>query len=136
MRIDLRSLSVLAEVAGRGRALSNHVRGMSHNLAVGLIADEPSARISAPLSGRQSRHRKPLDGAKNKSQDSPRLAALTVEVMKVSVGTVMQLLAMLDRLYELHGKSMISVGEMELWSSWARTSIRALLSEQLSSSST
>ena len=135
MRIDLRSLSVLAEVAGCGRALSNHVRGMSHNLAVGLIADEPSARISAPLSGRQSRHRKPLDGAKKKNQDSPRLAALTVEVMKVSVGTVMQLLAMLDRLYELHGKSMISVGEMELWSSWARTSIRSLLPEQLSSSS-
>ena len=129
MRIDLRSLSVLAEVAGCGRALSNHVRGMSHNLAVGLIADEPSARISAHPSGRQSRHRKPPDGATNKSQDSARLAALTVEVMKVSVGTVMQLLAMLDRLYELHGKSMISVGEMELWSSWARKSIRTLLSE-------
>ena len=109
VRIDLRSLSVLAEVAGGGRALSNHVRGMSHNLAVGLIADEPSARISAHPSGGKSRHRKPLDGAKNKSQDSPRLAALTVEVMKISVGTVMQLLAMLDRLYELHGKSMISV---------------------------
>ena len=136
MRIDLRSLSVLAEVAGCGRALSNHVRGMSHNLAVGLIADEPSARISAPLSGRQSRHRKPLDGAKKKSQDSPRLAALTVEVMKVSVGTVMQLLAMLDRLYELHSKSMISEVEMELWSSWARNNIRALLSEQLSLSPT
>ena len=136
VRIDLRSLSVLAEVAGCGRALSNHVRGMSHNMAVGLIADEPSAGISAHPSGLQSRRRKPLDGAKKKSQDSPRLAALTVEVMKVSVGTVMQLLAMLDRLYELHGKSMISVDEMELWSSWARTSIRSLLSEQLSSSST
>ena len=134
MRIDLRSLSVLAEVAGCGRALSNHVRGMSHNLAVGLIADEPSARISAHPSGRQSRHRKPLDGAKHKSKDSPRLAALTVEVMKVSVGTVMQLLAMLDRLYELHSKSMISAGEMELLSSWARKSIFTLLSEQLSSS--
>ena len=129
VRIDLRSLSVLAEVAGGGRALSNHVRGMSHNLAVGLIADEPSAGISAHPSGLQSRRCKPLDGAKKKSQDSPRLAALTVEVMKVSVGTVMQLLAMLDRLYELHGKSMISVGEMELWSSWARKSIHALLSE-------
>ena len=127
---------MLAEVAGCGRALSNHVRGMSHNLAVGLIADEPSARISAHLSGGQSRHRKPLDGAKNKSQDSPRLAALTVEVMKVSVGTVMQLLAMLDWLHDLHGKTMISVVEMNLWSSWARTSIRSLLSEQLSSSST
>ena len=136
MRIDLRSLSVLAEVAGCGRALSNHVRGMSHNMAVGLIADEPSAGISAHPSGLQSRRRKPPDGAKKKSQDSPRLAALTVEVMKVSVGTVMQLLAMLDRLYELHGKSMISVGEMELWSSWARKSIFTLLSEQLSLSST
>ena len=112
------------------------MRGMSHNLAVGLIADEPSARISAHLSGGQSRHRKPLDGAKNKSQDSPRLAALTVEVMKVSVGTVMQLLAMLDRLYELHSKSVISVDEMELLSSWARKSIFTLLSEQLSLSST
>ena len=136
VRIDLRSLSVLAEVAGCGRALSNHVRGMSHNMAVGLIADEPSAGISAHPSGLQSRCRKPPDGAKKKSQHSPRLAALTVEVMKVSVGTVMQLLAMLDRLYELHSKSMISAVEMELWSSWARTSIRALLSEQLSSSST
>ena len=136
VRIDLRSLSVLAEVAGGGRALSNHVRGMSHNLAVGLIADEPSAGISAHPSGLQSRRRKPLDGAKKKSQDSPRLAALTVEVMKVSVGTVMQLLAMLDRLYELHGKSMISAGEMELLSSWARKSIFTLLSEQLSLSST
>ena len=135
VRIDLRSLSVLAEVAGCGRALSNHVRGMSHNLAVGLIADEPSAGISAHPSGLQSRRRKPLDGAKKKSQESPRVAAQTVEVMKVSVGTVMQLLAMLDRLYELHGKSMISVDEMELWSSWARTSIRSLFSEQLSSSS-
>ena len=122
MRIDLRSLSVLAEVAGGGRALSNHVRGMSHNLAVGLIADEPSARISAHPSGRQSRHRKPLDGA-----------ALTVENMKTSVGTVMQLLAMLDRLHELHSKSMISAAEMDLWSSWARTSIRSLLNEPLSS---
>ena len=136
MRIDLRSLSVLAEVAGGGRALSNHVRGMSHNLAAGLIADEPSAGISAHPSGLQSRRRKPLDGAKKKSQDSPRLAALTVEVMKVSVGTVMQLLAMLDRLYELHSKSMISAGEMELLSSWARKSIFTLLSEQLSLSST
>ena len=62
--------------------------------------------------------------------------ALTVEVMKVSVGTVMQLLAMLDRLYELHSKSMISAGEMELLSSWARKSIFTLLSEQLSLSST
>ena len=104
------------------------MRGMSYNLAVGLIADEPSAGISAHPSGLQSRRRKPLDGAKKKSH-SPRLAALTVEVMKTSVGTVMQLLAMLDRLHELHGKSMISVGEMELWSSWARKSIRALLSE-------
>ena len=129
VRIDLRSLSVLAEVAGCGRALSNHVRGMSHNLAVGLIADEPSAGISAHPSGLQSRRRKPLDGAKKKIQDSPRLAAQTVEVMKVSVGTVMQLLAMLDRLYELHGKSMISVDEMELWSSWARKHIYALLSD-------
>ena len=125
----LRSLSVLAEVAGGGRAQSNHVRGMSHNLAVGLIADEPSAQISAHPSGLQSRRRKPLDGAKKKSQDSPRLAAPTVEVMKVSVGTVMQLLAMLDRLYELHGKSMISADEMELWSSWARRNIHVLLSE-------
>ena len=129
MRIDLRSLSVLAEVAGCGRALSNHVRGMSHNLAVGLIADEPSAGISAHPSGLQSRRRKPLDGAKKKSQDSSRVAALAVEVMKASVGTVMQLLAMLDRLYELHGKSMISVDEMELWSSWARKHIYALLSD-------
>ena len=125
VRIDLRSLSVLAEVAGCGRALSNHVRGMSHNLAVGLIADEPSARISAHPSGRQSRHRKPSDSA-----------ALAVEIMKASVGLVMQLLAMLDRLHELRSKSMISAVEMELWSSWARTSIRSLLSEQLSSSST
>lgn len=129
VRIDLRSLSVLAEVAGCGRALSNHVRGMSHNLAVGLIADEPSAGISAHPSGLQSRRRKPLDGAKKKSQDSSRVAALAVEVMKASVGTVMQLLAMLDRLYELHGKSMISVDEMELWSSWARKHIYALLSD-------
>lgn len=125
----LRSLSVLAEVAAGGRAQSNHVRGMSHNLAVGLIADEPSAQISAHPSGLQSRRRKPLDGAKKKSQDSPRLAAPTVEVMKVSVGTVMQLLAMLDRLYELRGKSMISADDMQLWSSWARRNIRVLLSE-------
>ena len=61
---------------------------------------------------------------------------MVMEVMKVSVGTVMQLLAMLDRLYELHSKSMISTDEMELWSSWARKSIRALLSEELSLSST
>ena len=120
MRIDLRSLSVLAEVAGCGRALSNHVRGMSHNMSVGVIADEPSARISAHPSGRQSRHRKPSDSA-----------ALAVEIMKASVGLVMQLLAMLDRLHELHSKSMISAVEMELWSSWARTGIGALLSEQL-----
>ena len=98
---------------------------MSHNMSVGVIADEPSARISAHPSGRQSRHRKPSDSA-----------ALAMEIMKASVGLVMQLLAMLDRLHELNSKSMISAVEMELWSSWARTSIRSLLSEQLSSSST
>ena len=94
-------------------------------MSVGVIADEPSARISAHPSGRQSRHRKPSDSA-----------ALAMEIMKASVGMIMQLLAMLDRLHELHSKSMISAVEMELWSSWARTSIRSLLSEQLRSSST
>ena len=55
-----------------------------------------------------------------------------MEIMKASVGLVMQLLAMLDRLHELNSKSMISAVEMELWSSWARTSIRNLLGDQLS----
>ena len=94
-------------------------------MSVGVIADEPSARISAHPSGRQSRHRKPSDSA-----------ALAMEIMKASVGMIMQLLAMLDRLHELHSKSMISAGEMELLSSWARKSIFTLLSEQLSLSST
>ena len=75
-------------------------------MSVGVIADEPSARISAHPSGRQSRHRKPSDSA-----------ALAMEIMKASVGLVMQLLAMLDRLHELNSKSMISAVEMELWSS-------------------
>ena len=99
--------------------MSNHVRGMSYNMSVGLIGDEPSERISARPSGRRSQHPRPSDGA-----------ALTADTTKGAVGTVMQLLAMLDRLHDLHSKTMISALEKDLWSSWARTSIHNLLGDQ------
>ena len=38
-----------SQIVGRGRALSNHVRGMSHNMSVGLLGDEP---IPAPAFAR------------------------------------------------------------------------------------
>lgn len=79
------------------------MRGMSHNMSVGLLGDEPSERISARPSGRRSQSFRPSDGA-----------PLTADTTKASVGTVMQLLAMLDRLHDLHGKTMISVVEMNL----------------------